>query len=595
MKRKIVWMVVSGLMALSLVMAACGAADEEEGEVVEEEQVSSNVPKYGGTLTVVTTSEPIITNSRGWPVYEQFMGGDWTRGPAGSGVTDFAAGTTALEDSMMPILMESWVMPEPGLWIMQVRQGVHWQDTGTPAGDLMGGREMTADDVVASFNWQLHDSGDQSWIHRGQPAVAAASTIEKTGPWEVTVRTPLDYLTAWTWIVQGAGYHRVYAYDVTIEFEHELIFRGEGWHFSEVVGTGPFMITDVQAGTSRTFKKHDRYWAKDPLGPGKGNQLPYIDNYVELYIPDRSTAMAAMRTGQIAYITALTKDDWENEMRLSPNLQWASYLHSTTLNRFVLMRTDKQDLPFKDIRVRQAMMMAIDYASFKDDYYGGAAEIDIWPLNSNFAGTGYIPLDEMPAEVQELYSYNPDKARELLTEAGYPDGFKTKILVRNMGTEVDEVAIFKDMWSKVGIDVEIDVREVGIFNNITNVREHEELVYRHMWTTWPMMYYFSSTRGPSTNNLSAINDPNVGTADPIVEKAFQDINDNMMVDMPEVYRLMEELREYLALQAHAIPRPTPYMYNVWQPWLKNYYGFASLANYAKYHWIDQGLKESMGH
>ncbi|MFC2014487.1 ABC transporter substrate-binding protein [Chloroflexota bacterium] len=590
MKNKIIWTVVSGLMVLSLVMAACGPA-EENGEV--EEEVEAGAPEYGGTLTVATTSEPDVSNSRGWPVYEQFMGGDWTRGPAGSGITDFASGATALEDSMMPILTESWEMPEPGLWIMKVRQGVHWQDTGTEAGDLMGGREMTVDDVVNSFNWQLHESGNKSWIHIGQPAVAEASTIEKTGPWEITVRTPLDYLTSWTWIVQGAGYHRVYAYDVTKKYNHELIFRGEGWHYSEVVGTGPFYIDEVVDGVSRNFKRNDNYWGIDRLGPGKGNQTPYVDNYVELYIPDRSTSMAAMRTGQVAYTTGLTKEDWERELELSPKLESSSYLQQTTLTRFILMRTDKPDLPFSDIRVRQAMMMATDFNSLKDDYYGGAAEIDVWPLNSNFTGSGYLPLNEMPEAVKELYSYNPEKAKQLLTEAGYPDGFKTKILATSLGNDVDEIAIFKDMWARVGIEMEIDVREQGVFTQIQQSRDYDELVYRMMWTTWPMMYYFSSTRGPSTNNLSAINDP-IGS-DSIVENAFQAINDSMMVNMPEVYRQMEELRKYLMLQAHAIPRPTPYYYNVWQPWLKNYYGFSGAGTYAQYHWIDQDLKEEMGH
>ena len=109
-----------------------------------------------------------------------------------------------------------------------------------------------------------------------------------------------------------------------------------------------------------------------------------------------------------------------------------------------------------------------------------------------------------------------------------------------------------------------------------------------MWTTWPMMYYFSSDRGPSTNNLSYINDP-VGS-DKVVEDSFQAINSAMMADMPKVYQLMRELRSYLMEQAHVIPRPTPYYYNVWQPWFKNYYGFLN----TKYHWIDLDLKKSMG-
>jgi len=535
---------------------------------------------------VAITTSP---NPKGfWPsVYEQFMVADWTRGTAGSGVTDFNAGTTALEDSMFPNLTESWKMPEPGVWIMQVRKGVKWQQTGTAAGRLMNGREMTADDVVKSFNWQIKE-GSRSWIHVGQPLVAAAATIEKTGPWEITVKTPVDYLTSWTWIIQGAGYHVVFPYDVEKQFNHQLIYQGEGWPYQEAVGTGPFWVDEVVAGSLIKYKKNPNYWLMDPLGAGKGNQLPYVDYYVELSIPDRSTQLAALRTGKIAYVTGLTRDEWNREMGYSPKLQYARYLQATTLTRFISMRTDKKDKPFSDIRVRQALMYATDFNAIKNGYYGGEAEIDVWPLNKNFKESGYIPLTEMPEKVQDLYKYNPDKAKQLLKEAGYPNGFKTSILVSGTGTEVDEVSIFKDMWAKVGVELVLDVKELTVFNSIQTRRQHEEMLYRMMWTTWPMMYYFSSDRGPSTNNLSFINDP-IGS-DPIVEKSFQDINAAMMVNMPKVYQLMRELRPYLMEQAHVIPRPTPYYYNIWQPWLKNFYGFQSL----RFHWIDQDLKKKMG-
>ena len=609
MRKRILWLVVSTLMALSLVMAACAPAatpptttppttappattpPATTPPTTEPPQIapvapSTDVPRYGGTLTIAITGSP---NPKGFwvGIYEQFMGADWTRGAAGSGITDFNAGTTALEDSMMPQLTESWKMPEPGLWIMQVRKGVRWQQTGFPAGDLMAGKEMTADDVVNSFNWQIKE-GNRSWIHVGQPKVAAASTIEKTGPWEITVRTPLDYLTSWTWIIQGAGYHVVYPYAVEIKYSHQLVFQGEGWPYQEAVGTGPFMVSEVVAGSLIKYRKNPNYWQTDPVGPGKGNQLPYIDTYVETSIPDRSTQLAAMRTGKIAYINGLTRDEWKREMGYGPQLQTAKYLQTTTLTRFIAMRTDKKDKPFSDVRVRQALMMATDFNAIKNNYYGGEAEIDVWPLNKNFAGSGYVPLNEMPEKVQELYRYNPEKAKQLLKEAGYPSGFKTSIVVTSAGTEVDEVSIFKDQWAKVGVELVLDVKEATIFTTIQATRSHEELLYRMMWTTWPMMYYFSSTRGPSTNNLSYINDP-IGS-DPIVERAFQDINSAMMIDMPKVYQLMRELRPYLMEQAHLIPRPTPYYYNVWQPWLKNYYGF---QNY-RYHWIDQDLKKKMG-
>jgi peptide/nickel transport system substrate-binding protein len=223
------------------------------------------------------------------------------------------------------------------------------------------------------------------------------------------------------------------------------------------------MVAEVVAGTMIKYVKNPDYWAKDLLGPGKGMQLPYIDTLVELSIPDRSTQLAAMRTGRIAYVTGLTRDEKNTELQLNPKLQTAKYLQTTTLTRFISMRTDKKDKPFSDIRVRQALMMATDFNAIKDGYYGGEAEIDVWPLNKNFAASGYVPLNEMPAKVQDLYKYDPEKAKQLLKEAGYPNGFKTSIIVSGQGSDVDDVSIFKDMWAKVGVELVLDVKELTVF------------------------------------------------------------------------------------------------------------------------------------
>ena len=62
----------------------------------------------------------------------------------------------------------------------------------------------------------------------------------------------------------------------------------------------------------------------------------------------------------------------------------------------------------------------------------------------------------MSESVQELYSYNPEKAKQLLTEAGFPDGFKTKVTVPSAPVErAEEVAIIKNMWADIGVDLEI--------------------------------------------------------------------------------------------------------------------------------------------
>ncbi len=92
----------------------------------------------------------------------------------------------------------------------------------------------------------------------------------------------------------------------------------------------------------------------------------------------------------------------------------------------IAMRQDKQDLPYKDIRVRQALMMATDFNGMADVLYGGDAEILVYPISRSFK-RAYMPMEESTGRCpRTIYSYNPEKAKQLLAEAGYPDGFKAQ-------------------------------------------------------------------------------------------------------------------------------------------------------------------------
>ena len=612
MPKKILWLVVSSVMALSLLIAACGPAATTTtpstaptstnptsvpptSSVTPTEQPpqqvvappSTDTPQYGGTLTIATTANPNLTGF--WATqYEQFMAADWTRGPAGANLYNPMAGASGLEDSEMPILAESWQTPKQGVWILNIRKGIHWAKTPFPASAIVNGAELTGQDVVDSFNWQVNQM-TKSWIWTSQPKIAAASSINLTGPMQVTILTPLDYLTSWTWLIQGAGYHVVYNTKVEKQLNHQLIYQGTGWPYQEVIATGPWIITDVVSSSYVKQIRNKEYWGTDPVGPGKGNQLPYMDSVVTLTIPDRSTQLAALRTGKIDYMTALTKDEWNREMQLTPRYKWASAFNDTTNNRVFFMRTDKADKPYKDIRVRQALMYATDFNAIKNSYYGGAAEIDVWPTSSNFKATVYTPLNQMPKEVQDLYTYNPDKAKQLLKDAGYPNGFKASVVVTATGSDIDDVSIFKDMWAKSGIDLTLDIKDSSVYSTITGSGNYDDMLYRFNYSNFPQDFYFTSRRGQSSNNLSYYN---VDLSDSTIETAFAKTDAAMMVDMPTVYKVLKDLRPYVMLSATAIPRPTPYQYAIWQPWLKNFYGAAATAY--KYHWIDLKLKKSLG-
>ena len=148
------------------------------------------------------------------------------------------------------------------------------------------------------------------------------------------------------------------------------------------VGTGPYMMTDFISSSSLTYSRNPNYWQMDPLHPK--NQLPYPDGYKELIITDSSTQQAAFRTGKIDIMSnmsgGLTYDDFQAILSTNPKSQ---YVETSGSHPALWGRMDKTDLPFKDIKVRQALNMAINKQDIVDSYYKGHADLfsPIYPNN----------------------------------------------------------------------------------------------------------------------------------------------------------------------------------------------------------------------
>ena len=347
------------------------------------------------------------------------------------------------------------------------------------------------------------------------------------------------------------------------------------------------MLVDYVPSSQFLYQINPSYLEKDPAGPGKGNQLPYADTLRELIIPDYSTTLAALRTGKLDLQTGIVLTDAQNLWKTASKLQHTNYLNGSY---GIGMRQDKKDKPYSDVRVRRALMMATDFESIKKDYYGGEAEIIAWPANSTTLF--YEPLEKLPPAVQELYKYNPEKAKQLLKEAGYPNGFKVKLVVQNASQRIDEMSIIKDMWSKVGVDVTLDIKEPGIYAPLVAAgTPYEEMLFRLQTSPFLMHLYSSYTRGTAILNISHVNNP-PGT-DPYLEDLFQEEDKYLFVDMPRVYEAVKKTNLYAMEQAFVIPWPLPNQYNFWWPWLKNYYGAGT--GLVRYSWVDRDMKKSMGY
>jgi peptide/nickel transport system substrate-binding protein len=609
MRKKIIWLVVSCLMVLSLVMASCGPAEEEaevevgeeevevgEVEVAEEEEeeeavvAGPEVPQYGGTLSVVfggdimgfdEATTPDYWDVAGHITHDELLEGDWAKGPAGTGQFTWATNDVYRWDSKSGALAESFEIVEPGHIILNIRQGVRYGlNTASEASRLVNGREMTGDDVYWNINRWLTAEGSQ--VARSARTMAETIEITQLDAWTIDMKVPTDQ----------AIYLASYLVDWCSVYPPEVIDTyGNMNEWQNSVGTGPFFISDYIRSSVVHFKRNPNYWQTDPVGPGMGNQLPYLNAVKYLIISDASTVQAAVRTGQVDVSFGVSWENLENLTGTAPDLVVSKNFPAASMS--IGMHTDKAELPFSKKEVRQALMMAIDYDTIIEELYNGEAQLPSFPVTPEpELKDVYLTLEEAPEAVKEIFTYNPTRAKQLLTAAGYPEGFSTKIVCTSPA--VDYLSIIKDMWAQVDVDLELEVVEFGAYNSQWATRNYEELFY----TIWPSSGTYIRMLALSGTgvgqNLSFLNDARVEETKSGMLNAFAAGN------QAEVDRLFKELMPYVLEQAWCIQSPVPYVYTVWWPWIKGFHGEYSpgICNefrWAKYVWIDQDLKKQMGY
>ena len=628
MRKKILWVVVSGLMMLSLVMAACGPAETPttptipttpttpaapttpttptapSQEKLQQEAVTATAekPKYGGTLTLSnptdlqyfdghwnlntagSTPALCLTNQGLWS-------GDWTKGPAGG----YGTNQTDWSDSFDLFDLKTGYLAEEVKWtadfvksegtiIYKIRQGVHWGlNPNLEASRLVNGREFTTDDVIAEL--KRGTTWARAYIYGTLPELRDMP-ITKTGPWEITLKVPISSLYG---ALARLG-------DATVLHPPEVITKyGDANKWQSSVGTGPFILTDFVPASGAVFVRNPNYWMTNPIGPGKGDQLPYADGVRLLIIPDKSTELAALRTGKIDRLTNITWEDAAQLRKTNPELKEAPGSIMSSIAPIYIKTTIK---PFTDVNVRRAMLMATDLNLIRDTLNGGLGQILTTPYPKV---RGYDPLylglddPDCTPEVKELYVYNPQKAKQLLTEAGYPNGFKTTVLIT--AADVDYYSVIKDMWAKVGIDLSLDVRESGTINNLRGpgMREYQLMPGPHPPVpTWYMGGWIGVGGLNNPNNYSQVSDS-------YILEQMVEINKAIFTKSElEAMKMMRELMKYVLPQVYAIPRPRYNLINMWWPWLKNYSGEHSIGYYrfigwTQWVWVDQNLKENMGY
>ena len=567
MKNRIFWLVITGLMAVSLVMAS----PEKEKEDVAAKPTG---PQYGGRITVsiLWESPPRswdIGKAQGsfWQGYEPpFIGDIEKYGARGDNSWHFPF--FLIPPSVAkPFLIESWEVPDDNTIIWHVKQGIHFQNKA-PA----NGREMDAYDFEVCLNRTLEvprfKTGYWSFI----------DSIEALDKYTVKINLNF-YHPGWMYWLGTAYYTNIYP--------RELVEQGltEKWEY--VVGTGPWMLEDYVDNVSGTYVRNPDYRVHTTID-GKEYQLPFADELVRVIIPDMAGREAAMRTGKVDLLHEQTQVAKQSILSTSPELQFRPFTNTVNNEGCLWMRVDQG--PTADIRVRRALWMAIDYEDYIDKLYGG--EADLWYSYLLIPGAeprAETPWDELPSELVETYSYHPEEAKQLLAEAGYPEGLKLELNIHAEDAYGDVASLLAGYWDRIGVETEIVANEVAVASQIGFDDLHQNMILGGPTGGLP---FDMGTRllGDNIHNKTNWDDP-----------YFTEKFNQMIVEADEdVYvETLKELAVYEAMN-YAVHVPAfPKNYTVWWPWIKNYYG-ESAASYQldsyvyAFIWVDQELKEEMG-
>lgn len=260
------------------------------------------------------------------------------------------------------------------------------------------------------------------------------------------------------------------------------------------IGTGPFKFVSYTPGQNIILEKYDGYWKKG---------VPSLDRVEFKFIPDADTAFMELQAGTIDILKYLTAaqvkalgDDKYTIEKGSMNLVQAMFLNNSYG-------------PLADKRVRQALCYGVDRQQINEFLFGGGSHI---------IGSHMIPNMSAYYEpkAETVYTYDPEKARELLKEAGYPDGFDLEITVPSAYTQhVDTAQIIADELSQIGVKATIKQVEWSTWlDEVYRGKKFQATVVGFDGTLAPSDWLMKYTTGNSKNFMNY--------SDPQFDKTFND-------------------------------------------------------------------------
>ena len=415
------------LIALPLLflLAGCGTAAQAPAG---DQSAATGQPQYGGILKLHWLGSPptdfdllkscaSVCSSRVGPAYSQLVRIDPLK--------------SAEDAIIMPDLAERWEYSADGkILTLYLRKNAKWRD----------GKPVTAADVKYTLD-RSRDPNDPvtgtslTTISYLKPVEAVEAVDDYTV--RLQLKRPMASLLNWL----GSGQKYIVAKHAWPTLDPR----------NEMMGSGPYRLKKYEAGVSIEFEKNPDYFLTDK---------PYVDGIIDYFLKDNATRVAAFETEQIDMLRFIDETMWDGIHKADPKAQLVPW----NALRGSLLAVNMARKPYDDPRVRKAIFMALDRQEGKQ-LIGGA-----WGTIGGYITAGPWALPE--AELRKMPGYGDPKAqaaeaKKLLTEAGYPQGFKADLVTAQNNPIYEASSVWaKDQLKKnLNIDVNVEILPPADYSN----------------------------------------------------------------------------------------------------------------------------------
>jgi len=437
------------------------------------------------------------------------------------------------ELNLQPDIAEKWEVSEDGkIYTFFLHPGIRFSN----------GREVTADDVKYSFERVLNPTtrSPRTWVFdriKGAQEFMKNQAQEVSG---ITVKSAY-LLTIHLTKPFGPFLSLLTLTTAAVVPKEEVKKWGADFSF-HVVGTGPFILQEWQHSQHLCLISNPKYFRSSP----------HIKGIVYRIIPEDLTTIVEFEINNLDIIRIPASEF--HKYYTHPGKR--SVKEQPGLNIYYLGLNCQQP-PLNDIRVRQAICLAIDREKIRTTLFE----------KRGLLASGPVPplLRKSFPPLKDYFPYNPTRSRELLKEAGYPEGFPLTITITALPEVLDIVEVIQQYLQEVGIKVSIVQLEWSSFKEVV-ARGKAQVFWLSWWADYPdaenfLFPLFHSSNWGAGGNRSFYKNPAV---DLLIEKAQQEPDETTRI------RLLHEAEKIIIQEAPVIFFWNQTDYYLTQPWVNNF-------------------------